>query len=513
VSRPPILIFGVPRSGTTLLRTVLNAHPAIACGPEAGWLADHHGPNIMALQRVLADGRYGFARSFHVPPDRVRRRIRELIDGLFSDFASSQGKARWGHKTPDDCLHVDFFTGLFPDAKYLHLERHPLDVALSTARVPEHRQGISKWHEENIVLAPGCAAANNLFNGVLRWRRWNDRLRAALATVDCLRLSYEDMVRAPEETFARVCAFLDEPFAPAMLEYGRADAILPAWEWGSADVRQNGRIVPGRADRWRTELTPAEVRVLASVAGSTPGVAAETPAAQCRRLAGVAELESPPFRALMEGLNAFAAPLGLRTFTDWSKVWEYPWLWFHGLAAVEVPAPRIVDLGSELSPMPWLLALRGARVTLIESDPQWVPVWKKVRAALDVDVDWHIVTDETLPVPDGCADAVTSLSVIEHMPDKPRAMAEVARVLKPGAPLFMSFDICEPAMGMTFPEWNGRALTLDEFDREVWRHPAFEPAAAPPWNLDDIPAFKAWHLRSAPHHDYVVGAAVLIKRR
>jgi SAM-dependent methyltransferase len=230
------------------------------------------------------------------------------------------------------------------------------------------------------------------------------------------------------------------------------------------------------------------------------------------RLATVAELESPPFRAFMAECNCFAEKHGLRTFTDWSKVWEYPWLYTHGLAAFPWRGRHLVDFGSELSPLPWLLAARGARVTLIEADPQWVPVWEQVRATLGVKVDWHIVSKETLPLPDACADAVTSFSVIEHVRDKARAVAEIARILKPRAPLFISFDICEPAMGMTFPEWNGRALTLEEFEREIWFHPAFGNREKPPWNLDDMPAFRAWHLRSAPHHNYVVGAAVLVKR-
>jgi len=129
-----------------------------------------------------------------------------------------------------------------------------------------------------------------------------------------------------------------------------------------------------------------------------------------------------------------------------------------------------------------------------------------------VAVDWHIVASEQLPLPDGCADAVTSFSVIEHQPDKARAMTEIARVLKTRAPLFISFDICEPAMGMTFPAWNGRALTLAEFEREIWFHPAFGSRTKPDWNMDDISAFRTWHLRSAPHHNYVTGAAVLVKR-
>ncbi len=230
------------------------------------------------------------------------------------------------------------------------------------------------------------------------------------------------------------------------------------------------------------------------------------------RLAAVEELESAPYRDFMERINRFASAAGLRTFTDWSKVWEYPWLWFHGLRDLEWSGRRLVDLGSEISPMPWLLASAGARVTLIETDAQWIPQWETLRAQLGVEVDWHLVDSERLPLPDASADVLTSFSVIEHQPDKAAALAEVARVLKPGGRLAISFDICEPEMGMAFPAWNGRALTLHEFETHVWRHPAFGQTKAPTWNISDMSAFQRWHLRSAPHHQYVVGAAVLERR-
>jgi SAM-dependent methyltransferase len=230
------------------------------------------------------------------------------------------------------------------------------------------------------------------------------------------------------------------------------------------------------------------------------------------RLASVAELESPEFRAVMSRINAFAAKHGLRQFTDWSKVWEYPWLWTRGLDAISWPGKSLVDFGSEISPMPWLLASLGARVTLIETDHQWLPRWESLRNELGVEVDWKFVTDDSLPLSDASADAVTSFSVIEHQSDKARAVAEIARVLKPGGPFFLSFDICEPDMGMSFPDWNGRALTLAEFGKEIWDHPDFRNAGPLEWNRSDIPTFKAWHLESAPHHNYVTGSAVLIRR-
>jgi len=228
-------------------------------------------------------------------------------------------------------------------------------------------------------------------------------------------------------------------------------------------------------------------------------------------LASVEAMNSPAFQAFMDTINSFAALLDLRQFTDWSKIWEYPWLWHAGLSRVEWAGKHVIDLGSEISPMPWYLATRGAKVTLIETDPQWVERWEKLRAKLRVDATWQIVNSERIGLPSGTADIVTSFSVIEHQPDKRAAIAEVARVLKPGGLLAISFDVCELQMGMTFPQWNGCALTLKEFEDLIWLCPAFGNTARPRWNLDAIEPFLAWHRTTAPHHNYVAGAAMLYK--
>jgi len=223
-------------------------------------------------------------------------------------------------------------------------------------------------------------------------------------------------------------------------------------------------------------------------------------------------MNSPPFQSFMATMNTFAASLGLRTFTTWSKIWEYPWLWHAALGQIDWAGKHVVDLGSEMSPMPWFLATRGARVMLIETDPQWAPLWEQLRSKLKADVSWRLVKSEALPLADAAIDAVTSFSVIEHQRDKAAAVAEVARVLKPGGLFAVSFDVCEPQMGMTFPEWNGRALTLREFENLLWLHPAFGNSSRPTWNLESIGPFLAWHRTTAPHHNYVAGAAVLFRR-
>ena len=86
-------------------------------------------------------------------------------------------------------------------------------------------------------------------------------------------------------------------------------------------------------------------------------------------------------------------------------------------------------------------------------------------------------------------------------------------MLKPNGMFAASFDICEPDMGMTYPEWNGKALTMKEFEDLVWENTAFDNGGQrPQWNVDDCDDFIRWHLQSAPHHNYVVGAAILRKR-
>ena len=505
---PPIFIFGVPRSGTTLLRTVLDSHPEIAAGPEAPWLAHQAPVNIRTMCEVLCDGQFSVCTDFGLSRAQVQRRIRELIDGLLGDFAHNHGKPRWAHKTPDDALCLDFFTQLFPEAKFIHLVRHPLDVAMSTTKIAPWRRGISQWGEQNLRLDHDYPVPNTLFNAVLRSRWWNHRIYQALHDRDYRQVSYESFVTQPQETFAELCHFLDIPFYGECLEYGKFAHSLPACEWGSTDVRQHGRVTAINVGRWQRELDQHQAEVLLSLAGRQPLV--DGTANSCR-LASVAEIESPRFKLFIQGINGLAEVFALRTHTNCSKIWEYPWLWFHGLADVGWEHSRVVDLGSGLSPMPWLFALLGAQVTLIERDAQWLPVWEQLRRRLNVVMDWQIVADEKLPLADRAIDVVTSFNASKHQLNQPKAVNEIVRILKPGGRLAMSFAIANPARDMELPTGPGQALQLTEFEEMIWRHPAFANPALPAWNLEDVPSVIQWHLQSGSHQRCGFGAALLRK--
>ena len=230
------------------------------------------------------------------------------------------------------------------------------------------------------------------------------------------------------------------------------------------------------------------------------------------RLGSVEELKSPAFIAFMEQLNAFSKPLGLHQYSDFSKNWEYPWLWINGLEDLVRPGVRILDIGSELSPMPWFFASKGAEVTLMEFHGELVGHWEWIRRELNVAVNWKISEAQGLPFPDGRFNIVTSLSVIEHQPNQAEVVDELGRVLEEGGVLGLSFDICEPERGMTYPDASGAALTLTRFEELIWNNTAFtECRLQLHLNLEDIEDFHTWHRKTAEHHNYIVGAAVMQK--
>src|SRR5579875_3457488 len=119
---PPIFIVGSPRSGTSLLRLILDSHPAIACGPETHVLADLDESLGRHWDRLA---RYGAER------EHWHDAYREAFARLKADYAARRGKARWADKTPAYAQHLQFVTALFPDAQVIHVIRDARHVTAS----------------------------------------------------------------------------------------------------------------------------------------------------------------------------------------------------------------------------------------------------------------------------------------------------------------------------------------------------------------------------------------------
>lgn len=199
-SSAPIFVIGAPRSGTTLLRLVLDAHPHIAAGPETRFLLDLariFGPHWHRLER------FGFPREYWL------EKVRAFFGGVHADYARRRGKRRWAEKTPRYVEILDLVDELFPDALYLHIVRDGLDVVAS------HR---ARWGWKRAY-----GAIDDWRRLVVRARRFGERVGPGRF----LEVRYEEVVTRPEEVLRSVFAFLDEPFDPRVLRFHEVEHDLP----------------------------------------------------------------------------------------------------------------------------------------------------------------------------------------------------------------------------------------------------------------------------------------------
>jgi Sulfotransferase family len=192
VTQPPIFIVGCQRSGTTLVRLMLDSHPGISCGPETRFLED--------LAKVTTDNWQRLAH-FGFPKEYWLGAIAGFFDGIQRQYAQSRGKTRWADKTPRYALSLDFIDQLFPDCRVVHVVRDGRDVVVS--------------HRSRFGYVPAVKAAE-------KWPRYIEAARAAGARLGPERyheLRYEELVADPESTMRRLLGFLDEPWNDAVLHH------------------------------------------------------------------------------------------------------------------------------------------------------------------------------------------------------------------------------------------------------------------------------------------------------
>lgn len=218
----PLIVLGVRRSGTTLLRVILDRSPGLAIPDETFFVpqvAHRHGSPIDPdaflddLRRIPRIATWG------VSAEELRSRLRprmstgEALDAVFSSYAAKHGKPRWGDKTPMYMRHLGLIERLFPDAQYVHLIRDGRDAALAFLDMPE---GVVTETWAHPTSAAGFAC---------EWRTEVEAARELGAQVGAFRyleVRYDDLVANTAATVESVCEFAGIPFEPAMLEYSRA---------------------------------------------------------------------------------------------------------------------------------------------------------------------------------------------------------------------------------------------------------------------------------------------------
>ena len=200
-----IVVGGFYRSGTSVVRRVLDGHSRIACGQEAKLWMDLFGSyreDPLAHLRLVATLRTLGADDHLLVAEFGGAYVRVL-----EALTAARGKARWADKAPENVLHLDHWSSLVGDPfPFVHCVRDPRDV-LASALEADFRYTLPGDLDDLLTLH-----ATFLEAGL---RREDD------APEHTFRLRYEDLVADPAAEVARLMAFLGETFEPGALDLAR----------------------------------------------------------------------------------------------------------------------------------------------------------------------------------------------------------------------------------------------------------------------------------------------------
>ncbi|MBV9380102.1 MAG: sulfotransferase [Streptosporangiaceae bacterium] len=192
----PVVILTAARAGSTLLRFLLDAHPALACPPETNLVKT--AVQLAATWRMLDAAEDGL-------PGEAVAAIRQALDAMLARYLHRRGKQRWCDKSLGTVECAEAFMTLYPRVKFLCLHRHCMDVIASG--IEACPWGVAGYGFDPYVSnSPGNNAAALA-------HYWADHTAAALAfeeayPASCLRVHYEDLAIHPEETAGKIFSFL-----------------------------------------------------------------------------------------------------------------------------------------------------------------------------------------------------------------------------------------------------------------------------------------------------------------
>ena len=274
---PAPFIVGVGRSGTTLLRLMLDAHPQMAVPPETHFAVrlikrfeEGRLDAAETAEWISSKNRWGDfgldAREFESRLAEHRRLTAgDALRDFFSLYAERHQKSRWGDKTPIYVRQMRRLERAVPEAHFVHMIRDGRDVALSVW----DRVGKEK-------------------DATRMARLWKRRIRKARRQAEKLghyiEVRYEDLVLETESTLRRVADFVDLGWDDSMLRYHEGSAERMAEMDRPLPALASGRERPGerrleafkltseppqakRVERWREQMEPADVQAFEDTAG------------------------------------------------------------------------------------------------------------------------------------------------------------------------------------------------------------------------------------------------------
>ncbi len=273
MANPYVFIVGCPRSGTTLVQRMMNAHPQIAIIFETKWI-----PRLFDRRKGLTKeglvtpeliphlcGQRDFDR-LHIDRKQLEALLEadrqatyaEFVSRIFDLYGERRGKSLVGDKTPGYVRWLDTLHTLWPKARFVHLVRDGRDVFLSTADWPKGQQKkpatFAAWKDDPVSTAAF-------------WWELNVRLGRAVGKLLGPELyyevRYESLVRNPVEECTALCAFLGLPYDEAMPRFheGRTNT-----KPGLSAKHAWLPITPGLRN-WRSQMTAEDAERFEAAAG------------------------------------------------------------------------------------------------------------------------------------------------------------------------------------------------------------------------------------------------------
>jgi hypothetical protein len=238
----PIFVVGSMRSGSTMLRLILDSHPRIAIGPETGFMG------ALAATKRIPNWKYGaeWYQRLGWSEAELDARLCAFYSGMFARHAAAQGKSRWGEKTPFHTTHMSAMAEVFPSSTFVGIVRHPGAVASSLHKSFHYAfdDALSYWSSTNL-----------------------DMLRAARSLGTRFALCrYEDLVLEGEPVLRELMHSLGEEFSDNLMQHHvvQRDQGAPRVVDGSTSTRDP--IDASRAVRWADDADASDLEALRAVA-------------------------------------------------------------------------------------------------------------------------------------------------------------------------------------------------------------------------------------------------------
>lgn len=265
----PVFIIGNPRSGTTLLRLILNAHSKFVVPPEAGfafWLYQKYREfSYTDLKSFLEEMKETKKiRNWNLDWNRLEDYLNdvkphnygELIDHIYKFYAQSTRKKvyRWGDKNNFYLDHIDEIKEVFPNAYFIHIVRDGRNVACS----------YKKLNKKQIISEDAPNLPDKIESIANEWKSNIQKIRKSFKKFDyqdVLEIRLEDLTTNPEEVIRNTVDFIGEDFESAMLEYHKTSTnnqTIPEdyLQWKKKNTLP---IQDEPADKYKMELTKDQI--------------------------------------------------------------------------------------------------------------------------------------------------------------------------------------------------------------------------------------------------------------